>query len=113
MLALALGLALLGYIVFHDNYPPGKGPFDNLPGGLGQRSSSSKQTAPTTKIVYDTWAWPPGPDGKQFHVAARADGKQGWVSYWMNRTSGARTFYAGWTPEQGDQVALLRKDFGV
>ncbi len=119
-LLVAVGIAALVGIAMHDRYPKGHGPFDVLPGGLGTRSSSSKQTAPSTKIVYETWAYPPGPDGKQFHVAARADGKLGWVAYWVNRTpdarnpaGGGRTFYAGWTPANGDQVALLRQDFGV
>ncbi len=69
-------------------------------------------TAPTTGLKYKTWTWPPAGD-EQFHVAARADGRLGWVSYWRTRSTGARKYYAGWTPAQGDQVALLKKDFGL
>mgnify|MGYP001579444790 CR=1 FL=1 len=114
MLALLFVLALAGVAyAMADHYPKGHGPLDVLPPGLGTRSATSKVTAPTTKIVYETWTYPPAADGKQFHVAVRADGHLGWVEYWMDRVSKARTFYAGWTPEQGDQLALLRKDFGV
>jgi hypothetical protein len=99
----------------HDplaGYPAGFGPLDQLPAGLGTRSKPSDVEAPTTKIKYATWTWPPQGD-QQFHVAARRDGHQGWVSYWVQRSTGARKFHGGWTPAQGDQVALLRKDFGV
>lgn len=110
---LALGVVALGAWLASDRYPSGKGPLDLLPAGVGKASGSSKVTAPVTRIVYDTWTFPPNASGQQFHVAARADGKLGWVSYWVTRATGARAFYAGWTPEQGDQVALLRADFGV
>lgn len=114
MVALFVVLALAGVAyAIGSHYPKGRGPFDVLPAGLGKRSASSKVTAPTTQIVYETWAYPPGADGRQFHVAARSDGKLGWVAYWVTKSTGARTFHAGWTPDDGDQVALLRKDFGV
>lgn len=113
MFALALIALVVAGFALLDRYPAGKGPFDNLPGGLGERSKSSLNTAPTSKIKYETWTFPPGPDGRQFHVAARADGKLGWVSYWNDRATSKRTFYAGWTPPEGEQVAFLKKDFGL
>ena len=115
-MGLLLGLGLAGLLVWavrSDGYPDGKGPLDALPSGLGKPSGSpTRVKAPSTQIEYKTWTWPPQGD-KQFHVAARADGKLGWVSYWVTRSNGARSFYAGWTPAQGDQVGLLRKDFGL
>lgn len=112
-LLMCLGLAAFGAWVVSDRYPAGKGPLDALPAGVGKPSGSpSTVTAPSTGIKYKTWTFPPN-GSQQFHVAARSDGKLGWVSYWVDRTSGARAFYAGWTPENGDQVGLLRKDFGV
>jgi len=108
----------VAFALFHKpdpskGYPSGLGPLDRLPAGIGKPSGDwSPVTAPTTKIVYATWTWPPQGD-QQFHVAARNDGHKGWVAYYMNRTTGARTYYGGWTPADGDQVALLRKDFGV
>lgn len=111
---LALGLLAFGAWSLSERYPSGKGPLDLLPAGVGKASGSpTSVTAPSTGIRYKTWTFPPNAAGQQFHVAARADGKLGWVSYWVTRATGARAFYAGWTPEQGDQVALLRADFGV
>lgn len=111
-----LGALVLGWVLVRDDvldgYPKGFGPLDQLPPGLGKPSKPSDEVAPSTKIKYTTWTWPPQGDS-QFHVAARNDGGKGWVSYWVQRSTGARRFQGGWTPPQGDQVALLRKDFGV
>jgi hypothetical protein len=111
---LALGALGFGaWLLAGDRYPPGHGPLDTLPPGVGKASGTpTKVTAPTTKIVYKTWTFPPVGD-QQFHVAARDDGKLGWVSYWVTRSTGARKWFAGWTPADGDQVALLKKDFGL
>ncbi len=110
---IALGLVAFGAYAMGDHYPSGMGPLDVLPPGAGKPTGgATKVTAPTTGVVYKTWTWPPLGD-QQFHVAARADGKLGWVSYWVTRSTGARKFYNGWTPPNGDQVALLKKDFGL
>lgn len=117
MIGWLLGAAL-AFVVFHKpdpskGYPAGLGPLDRLPAGLGKPSGDwTPVHAPSTKIDYATWTWPPQ-GAQQFHVAARNDGKKGWVSYWVNRTTGARSFAGGWTPSDGDQLALLRQDFGV
>lgn len=114
LIALAVG-AVCAYAL-HEHYPKGHGPLDLVPEVVGKPSGSpSYVVAPATGIRYKTWTWPPVVDGSQFHVAARADGKLGWVSYWSKNTGSAqtRTFYAGWTPAEGDQVGLLKKDFGV
>ena len=110
---IALAVFALGAYVLSEHYPKGHGPLELLPAGLGEPSGSPTIVkAPSSGIRYKTYTWPPQGD-QQFHVAARADGKLGWVSYWRSRATGQRKHYAGWTPEQGDQVALLKADFGL
>lgn len=112
-LFVALALAAVTAYALSEHYPSGHGPLDLVPAAVGKPvGGATMVTAPSTGIRYRTYTFAPQGD-QQFHVAARADGKLGWVSYYVTRSTGARTFYAGWTPEQGDQVALLKADFGL
>jgi hypothetical protein len=110
---IALVVAAVAAYALTEHYPSGHGPLDLVPAGAGKPvGKSTKVVAPSSGIAYETYTFAPEGD-QQFHVAKRADGKLGWVSYYMTRSTGARKYYAGWTPEQGDQVALLKLDFGV
>ncbi len=112
-LFVALALAAVTAYALSEHYPAGHGPFDVVPAGVGKPvGGATIVTAPSTGIRYKAYTYAPNGD-QQFHIAARADGKLGWVAYWVTRSTGARAFYAGWTPEQGDQVALLKQDFGL
>ncbi len=109
----AIAVCAVGAYALSEHYPKGTGPLEALPPGIGKPSGDPTFVkAPTTGVRYKTWTWPPVGD-LQFHVAARADGKLGWVSYTVNRSTGARAFVSGWTPQQGDQVGILKKDFGL
>jgi hypothetical protein len=95
-------------------YPSGHGPFDTLPAGLGHRSSATTVTAPTTGLVYETWTYPTSVGTVQFHVAALKH-HLGWVSYYMDQSTGKRTYYAGWVPSApgSPMIDQLEKDFGL
>jgi hypothetical protein len=110
---IALAVFALGAYVLSEHYPAGRGPLESLPPNAGKPvGTPTMVTAPSSGIRYRTYTFPPNGD-QQLHVAARADGHLGWVSYINARSTGKRTFVAGWTPEQGDQVALLKADFGL
>jgi len=114
-----LGVAALAWWWLGRHYPEGEGPFDHLPSGVtkGTRSAPSRVKASSGRS-YDTYTWPPDSSGRQFHVAERP-GAGAWISYWVDRATGARSLHMTRTPfamgsaSDLSEVAALRKDFGA
>lgn len=115
---LLLGLAAAGaavwWVFLRGSWPAGHGPFDALPAGLGARTGPVRITAPTTGLIYDTYVWPTAAPTVTFNVAALASG-QGWISFWQDASSGARSFVASYNQgvPGGPVLSTLQRDFNV
>lgn len=113
-LGIAAGAAALWWVFSRSVWPAGHGPFDALPAGLGARTGPVRVTAPSSGLVYDTYSWPTAQTTVTFNVAVLANG-QGWVSFWQDASSGARTLVASYDQATTGAPALatLQKDFNV
>lgn len=115
LLALA-AVAGLWWAIERGGYPSGHGPFDALPAGLGTRTGPTAVTAPTSGLAYHTYTYPTAQPTVTFNVAELAS-KQGWVSFWSDATTGARTMVSSYVATIGTPpppaLTILQKDFGL
>lgn len=104
------------YFLEHTGWPSGHGPFDALPTGLGARTGPVRMTAPTSGLIYDTYTYPTAQPTVTYNVAALTSGL-GWLSFWNDSSSGARTPVASYVAMTGTPappaLAVLQKDFNL
>jgi hypothetical protein len=101
--------------VLHQQYPRGKGPFENVPGDAGRKVAS--QDVETNGRHYTVTGYAVTPQNKDFNVAVQK-GKHNWISYWHDSASNARAFYGAYAQsddpaEQQATVTGMKADFGV
>lgn len=110
---LVLGASVIGWLLwsrFGDEYKDGESPFQQLPAGVSPSPAGDQMVNASSGRRYTVSHWVPDSSGQQFHVA-ELEGKPAWVSYHVNKMTGARKLFAALgTTEDRD---AMRKDWSL